>query len=80
MQFEAIGALKIACIGCLMSLFGKMNQGFDKAMPMKIWPFYASTRLNLLRQEKSSRVGIHAKRLKAGWDNDYLQRVLDGVI
>jgi predicted transposase YbfD/YdcC len=36
--------------------------------------------LNLLRQEKSSRVGIHAKRLKAGWHNDYLQRVLDGVI
>lgn len=35
--------------------------------------------LNLLRQEKSSRVGIHAKHLKAGWDNDYLQRVLDGV-
>jgi predicted transposase YbfD/YdcC len=35
--------------------------------------------LNLLRQEKSSRAGIHAKRLKAGWDNDYLQRVLDGV-
>ena len=36
--------------------------------------------LNLLRQEKSSRVGIHAKRLKAGWDNSYLQCVLDGVI
>ncbi len=35
--------------------------------------------LNLLRQEKSSRVGIHARRLKAGWDNTYLQRVLDGV-
>lgn len=35
--------------------------------------------LNLLRQEKSSRVGIHAKRLKAGWDTTYLQRVLDGV-
>ena len=35
--------------------------------------------LNLLRQEKSSRVGIHAKRLKAGWDNSYLQRILDGV-
>jgi predicted transposase YbfD/YdcC len=35
--------------------------------------------LNLLRQERSSRVGIHAKRLKAGWDNIYLQRVLDGV-
>src|SRR5712691_6479673 len=35
--------------------------------------------LNLVRQEKSSRVAIHAKRLKAGWDNAYLQLVLDGV-
>jgi len=35
--------------------------------------------LNLLRQEKSSRVRIHARRLKAGWHNTYLQRVLDGV-
>ncbi|HVB24730.1 MAG TPA: ISAs1 family transposase [Ktedonobacteraceae bacterium] len=35
--------------------------------------------LNLLRQEPSARVGIHAKRLKAGWDNHYLQRVLDGL-
>src|SRR2546425_1217336 len=35
--------------------------------------------LNLLRQEHSSRVGIHAKRLKAGWNNDYLLHVLDGV-
>lgn len=36
--------------------------------------------VNLLRQEKSSRVGIHAKRLKAGWDHTSLLRVLDGLI
>lgn len=35
--------------------------------------------LNLLRQEHSSRVGIHTKRLKAGWDTTYLQQVLAGV-
>jgi predicted transposase YbfD/YdcC len=35
--------------------------------------------LNLLRRETSSRVGIHAKRLKAGWDNAYLLRVFEGV-
>lgn len=28
--------------------------------------------LNLAKQEKSSKLGIKTKRLKAGWDNDYL--------
>jgi predicted transposase YbfD/YdcC len=34
--------------------------------------------LNLLKQETSARVGIKAKRLKAGWDMNYLLKVLSG--
>jgi len=32
--------------------------------------------LNVLRQEKSARIGTKANRLKAAWSTDYLWRVL----
>jgi predicted transposase YbfD/YdcC len=35
--------------------------------------------LNLIKAEKTSKVGVKIKRLKAGWDNEYLLRIL-GVI
>ncbi|MEL6276181.1 MAG: ISAs1 family transposase, partial [Bacteroidota bacterium] len=32
--------------------------------------------LNQLRLEKSAKIGVKAKRKKAGWDNQYLLKVL----
>ncbi len=35
--------------------------------------------LNLLKNDKLSKIGTSAKRKKAGWDNDYLLQILCGV-
>jgi hypothetical protein len=32
--------------------------------------------LNLLSQDRSTKVGMKTKRLKAGWNDDYLKQIL----
>jgi len=34
--------------------------------------------MNLIKTEGSSKVGMKTKRLKAGWDENYLLKILSG--
>ena len=36
--------------------------------------------LNLLKQEQTVNIGIQNKRLKAGWDEAYLEKILQGIV
>jgi hypothetical protein len=35
--------------------------------------------LNLLRQDKRSKLGIENKRLRCGWDTQYRSEILNGI-
>ena len=35
--------------------------------------------LNLLNQDKTVKAGVKRKRNKAGWDNEYLEKILAGI-
>ncbi len=51
-------------------------------MPQRISQPFATIRhiaLNLLKKDKSFKGGVKAKRLVAGWDHDYLLKILEGA-
>jgi hypothetical protein len=70
---EITGAWKQNCTGRWMSILEKMTVGYGLPMPPKICRGIA---LTLLKQEKTAKMGIIGKRMKAAYDRNYLIKLL----
>jgi len=44
---------------------------------MKSFSLLLKIALNLLKNEKTAKVGVKGKRLKAEWDNQYLEKLIN---
>ncbi len=73
---EDIGEQKINYIGYSMFNSMKMIHESGKIMPSVNLAIIRQIALNLLKQEKTAKNGVKNKRKRAGWDNDYLLKVL----
>ena len=56
--------------------FGEDASRVRKGNGAEIFAVLRRMALNMLKQETSIRVGIAAKRKRAGWDHEYLLKVL----
>ena len=56
--------------------FGEDDSRVRKGNGAEMFAALRRMALNMLKQENSLRVGIAAKRKRAGWDHDYLLKVL----
>ncbi len=54
----------------------KMILELEKIMLLKTSAIIRHIALNLLKQDKSVKGSIKSKRNRAGWDNDYLLKIL----
>ncbi|PSN19113.1 hypothetical protein C7271_08960 [filamentous cyanobacterium CCP5] len=61
---------------CLDVAFGEDQSRIRSGHDPENMTLMRKIALNLLAKESSVKVGKKAKRLKAGWDNDYLLKVL----
>ena len=76
MRYETTGELRTASIGCWMFLFVKMTRLCGEGHAPENLAVLRHLALNVLRQEKSARIGTKANRLKAAWSTEYLWRVV----
>jgi len=53
-----------------MDLVGRIPQNYSNVLKIA---------LNLLKNENTVKQGIKGKRLKAGWDNEYLLKLLNST-
>lgn len=60
--------------------FGEDHSRIRKENAAENFALLRHIALNLLKQEKTSKRGVRAKRLKAGWDDAYLLQVVFGQI
>lgn len=61
---------------CLDVAFGEDGSRIRKGDGAQNFSFLRRLALTLLKREKTAKIGLKAKRHKAGWDNDYLLTVL----
>jgi predicted transposase YbfD/YdcC len=56
--------------------FGEDDRRIRKGYGAENYSRLCRLALNLLKRDKSVKIGVHGKRLKAGWDEHYLLRLL----
>jgi len=61
---------------CLDVAFREDDSRIRKGAGAQNFSYLRRLALTLLKREKTAKIGLKAKRLQAGWDNDYLLRVL----
>ena len=70
--------LKTNCIGNWMYHTKRTSAVSVRDMQMPTWPSLGGSPYNMLKANKTEKLGIKTKRLLAGWDMDYCEVVLAG--
>jgi hypothetical protein len=77
--FATIGELRIAFIGDWIWVSRKMSLGSGKGIRQNTFAVMRHVAINLLKQDRTTKLGVKNKRLKAGWDDDYLEKLLSSA-